>query len=339
VDKGHEKHFYVETADGNWKVEFGALAQFTYRYTDFDRFGTESTFFVHRLRPNLSGNIFSKNLQYRMEYEFGEGDAEILEAYVDWVNNPALSFRLGQFKVPFSREFLMYEGNLAFVDRSPATNHFSERPDGYDVGLMVHGAAKDDLFQIAAGLFNGAGKNRFNDNKYPMFAGRLVVNPNGYFCNDEGDLCNHEGIKSSFGGSLVFNRFGATRASEFDELRFSVDGAVKYKGFSTQGEFFYLNDDIRTEGVADHKEDGWYLQAGYFLKPFHHELAFRWSVIDPDRDVKNDWQSEYTFGYNYFFRAHRYKLQFDYTYLKTDSPFSSLRVEDNRFRAQAGVWF
>jgi phosphate-selective porin OprO/OprP len=339
TEQGYEKHFYIESADGNWKIEFGLLGQFAYRYTDFERFETESTFYVHRFRPNLSGHVFSKNLAYRMELEFGEGDAELLEAYIDWVNDPALSFRLGQFKVPYSREFLMYEGNLEFVDRSAATERFVARPDGYDIGVMVHGSAKDDVFQIAAGLFNGAGRNQFNDNKYPMFAARLVVNPNGYFCNDEGDLCNHEGVKSSFGGSFAFNRFGTTQANEFDEMRFGVDGAVKYKGFSTQGEFFYLTDDIRAIGVADHKEDGWYLQAGYFLKPFHHELAFRWSVIDPDRDVEDDWRSEYTWGYNCFLRAHRYKLQFDYSYLKNESLYPSLESKDHRFRAQATVWF
>jgi hypothetical protein len=335
-DTASAKHLSIESADGNWLMEFGALAQFRYEYAKFDHGDTTSDFSLNTLRPYIQGHVFDKNLEYYMEFEFGQGDNELLEAYVDWVKNPTFSFRAGQMKVPYGRQFPLFEGNLQFADRGIATNYFAMRPDGYDIGFMMHGKSKEGMFETAIGLFNGSGKNRFNDNKYPMFAGRIGVNPNGHFYPCEADIQNHQKMVASFGGSFLYNRYGTLVADQFDEMRFGLDFASKYKGFSTQAEFFYSHDNWKKIGIPSLNQDGWYIQAGYFLRPQHHELAFRWSVIDPDRDTSNDWKSEYTFGYNYYNRGHRYKIQIDYSFLRSKYPNQT--YDDQKLTAQVQVW-
>lgn len=68
------------------------------------------------------------------------------------------------------------------------------------------------------------------------------------------------------------------------------------------------------------------------MLPKKPEIAARYSMIDPNNDVKNDIGKEYTAGVNYYFRAHRSKIQADIGHYVTDTKTHD--KEENRIRVQ-----
>ena len=69
---------------------------------------------------------------------------------------------------------------------------------------------------------------------------------------------------------------------------------------------------------------GNYFQVGYFFHylfpkfPKPMEVFARWAFYDPNTDVSSNNDYEYTVGLNWFFKGHKNKLTFDYSYLRYD---------------------
>ena len=119
----------------------GGLLQADYRYFDYaEEDPNKNEFDIRRARLGIEGQAF-RYFDYKFEYEFqGAGSRNLLDAYVDANIFPFASFRIGQFKEPFSLEHLTLD-RLGF---------FAERSMGYyltpgrDVGLMAHASLWDD---------------------------------------------------------------------------------------------------------------------------------------------------------------------------------------------------
>ena len=120
-----------------------------------------------------------------------------------------------------------------------------------------------------------------------------------------------------------------------------LETAFKYRGISFQQELHYKNIDDRIN-LTETAMVGNYIQASYF---FHHlfpkipeklEFFGRWSIYDPDIDLDNNNNSEYTVGLNWFFHGHKNKLTFDYSYIDYDQYTPNLYT-DHRFRLQWDV--
>ncbi|MEK6635659.1 MAG: porin, partial [Planctomycetota bacterium] len=113
--------------------------------------------------------------------------------------------------------------------------------------------------------------------------------------------------------------------------------SMKYRGISWHNELFARSDDPESGGETV-DSNGFFSQAGYFVIPKKLEVAARYSMLDPDNDVKHDIGKEYTAGVNYYFRAHRSKIQADVGHFVTEQGNEDDKNE-NRVRVQYQIVF
>ena len=112
---------------------------------------------------------------------------------------------------------------------------------------------------------------------------------------------------------------------------------MKYRGFTWHNEYFVMSEDPE-DGGDTLNSDGFFTQAGYFILRDRVEVAARYSMLDPDNDVSNDLEKEYTAGVNYYFRAHRSKIQADYGHYVTEKG-EEQDQKDNQVRVQYQIVF
>lgn len=144
-----------------------AYGQFDYRwYPDWDvtpgtgRLNREA-FEVRRIRVGLDGRW--KGLSFEVTVDPQDGDAgdgnELLkDAWVQWRLAEALRIRIGQFKIPGSREYLVSSRDLDLMERSALVSSLAADRDR---GVMISGRIHKRL-TYQAGAFQGDGFGRSN---------------------------------------------------------------------------------------------------------------------------------------------------------------------------------
>jgi hypothetical protein len=124
-----------------------------------DRQDTRMYLFLKQARLNVSGSV--DDIDYYFQLQFGGEEVpngsnsvySLLDAYIDApLAGDNLGIRVGQFKVPFSREMLTDPASLQFVDTSINTSVFNIQRD---VGFAFHGQFSD--LHWALGTFTGGG--------------------------------------------------------------------------------------------------------------------------------------------------------------------------------------
>lgn len=129
-------------------------------------------FKVANLRLRISGELDEK-YGYQVWTNFAPV-AKLLDAkmYYKFSNGVTISF--GQFKAPFSTEYLISESDIDFVSRSQAASKLSL---GRQTGVQVNGELANSIYKYVVGVFNGNGINTTNNNKHLMYVGRFIFNP------------------------------------------------------------------------------------------------------------------------------------------------------------------
>lgn len=156
-------------------IHLGGTFQGDYRFISED-VRADSRFDIRRARINVHGD-FLKDLEYKVSTEFqGNITRRLLDAYGIYHIHPGLNIQFGQFKVPFSREWLIDDSVFFFAERSIG---FSLQP-GRDIGLTIGGEFLEQLFSYQMGIFNGDGidgSSRGNQKDDPEMVFRVVVYP------------------------------------------------------------------------------------------------------------------------------------------------------------------
>ncbi|OHB98935.1 MAG: hypothetical protein A2W74_03715 [Planctomycetes bacterium RIFCSPLOWO2_12_38_17] len=333
------------SADDKYSLGIGGRLQFRYTFKDNDEdFGKRDTnnMDVRRARLSFGGNVYGKLMHYYVEFDGDSFDVGIRDFYVYWTPFAELNTKLGYFKVPFNQQRISSSAKLLLQDRAIASEAFDQDRDyGFDIyGKPFHG-----YMEYHAAIFNGAGENPedrgTNDNldNELMYVLNLRYNPFGkYDYVDETDLKYCDKFKASIAGSVVFN---AKKEDEKLEDTDSIAGvgelSMKYRGFTWHNEYFVMSEDPE-DGGDTLNSDGFFTQAGYFILRDRVEVAARYSMLDPDNDVSNDLEKEYTAGVNYYFRGHRSKIQADVGHFVTEQGDEDDKNE-NRVRVQYQIVF
>jgi len=364
----YDKGFEMATGDGMFSLKIGGRLQARYTYSDVDSdqrdltddeldlvdsYGLpgfrsdNSSFAVQRARVILQGHAFDPNVRYMFQLDFAEdtdnGNTALKDGYIEW-SNPEYFYnvRAGQYKAPFGRQELTSSGNLQLVDRSLVSDYFTP---GREVGVMVHGQTEGGFFEYAGGLFNGDGEDQnVNDTNAVMGVARIAFNPMGEFPLYEGDVKYTEDLGVSIGADYLYNPMGSMSGGSYfptdvkaNMNSFGIDGQLRFMGLSLIGEYFWREISEESSGVNydDIKDNGFYLQGGFFVVPETIELAARYGWFnnkDDNTDTDND-ISEITVGLNYYFKEHNHKLQLDYSYQEVD-PDGGDKLKDNIIRLQ-----
>ncbi len=305
--------FSVTSADGKARLKVGGLIQFDGHFFASGGRTGNGGLVARRVRPILDGS-FSRNIDFRLVPEFGEGRALLQDAFIDLKVRPNLRLRSGKYKVPYSLERLQMVSDVPFVERSIGNNVVPIRDVGF---MLMKEPTKDGDIEWELGAYNGVldstSSDTNTDNGLDVI-GRVFWQPK------RGKGIGIAATSGSGSDSLSGQVFRSAGRSPF--FRY-VDGTVGngkrtrlapqffyFSGaFGLQGEHLTTRQKIRRGDVATTDvTTGLYLQATYVLsgektsfrnvvpdKPFDFdgggtgggawELAMRYSQVKTDGDT------------------------------------------------------
>jgi hypothetical protein len=271
------------------------------------RDGVGLTASINRARLSAAGNAV-RDVTWRVQGEFrtgsvgtGRASVSLQDAYVRY-RHGGLGVQAGQFKTPFTREFITSLADVETADRAVAVDSFAPKRDigamaDYDfVGAMV-----------MLGVFNGEGQN-------------LTANA------DSSLLV----VARATGRPLPFLSLGANVADYAgDSTRYGVDVSLEYAGAMLRGE--YLNQ--RRDGL-EIDDKGWYAVAAYRLvaglQLVFRQEDFRRSALSAESRHRAS-----TAGANFDFSGGKVRLTANYVSRKIGEP----GVRRGTLIAQAQVKF
>jgi phosphate-selective porin len=318
--------------------------------------GWGASFDVAKVRLSLKGTMYRAWLRYNVAYELsrtsGESDNKIKDAYLEVAHHRAAVVRAGQYKLPFGMQELVADTDLHFVERSIATSRFAP---SRDTGVQVSGTFRDRRLGYAAGVFNGSGESRRQEDDSLLWAGRVWWDPFGELKLSEAALGGdpeprlHLGLAVRSGEAIRGGTPGVATSPD-DQRALGLEAAWKQGPWFAAGEWFRQTDERRNplEG-PDVRSRGWYLQAGWLVVPERFELALRLSGIDPDRSAAGDRVGEARLALNLYLQGHRLKLSTDLGRVRYEplAPgrgerlpgFTGGDVDDRQVRMQAQLAF
>ena len=306
-----------------------------------------SGFSLPRATLKLSGTA-PCSISYYMELEFGHWGRNVTdqrpvnpdnlgvfdqsnnfdntrEAWIQWSSSDMFNVRMGQIKTATTRQAMVAPEMQQFVDVSMATAFIGQLMPGYTDRNRDHGVAFHGVFgcnsewSYLLTVTNGDGGDsirnvidqRTSDNL--AFSGRLnwaFLAPIGY---TEGALNNQSCQWYGELGAWAYyyaDRFDGPHTQVTDAVRFGLDLAMAYGGFTLNAAFNITND----ENAAGAKLDttSYLVQLGYHFPGTAWEIAGRYSAFDLDPNVGTGGAvSEFAFGINYYLNGHGNKLQLD----------------------------
>lgn len=330
---------------------------------------------IRRARLVFEGHFLGPENRFKLELAFSPRDmameeidgsnvptrSPLLDFYYESRHLRDLSFRIGQYKVPYNRERVISSGNLAMVDRSIANGEFNlDRDVGFDIRSADFLGL--GMFRYYAGIYTAEGRDGFRmDDLGLMYLARVEVLPFGMFDDyDEVDFDREERPRLSIGVSYGFvdqapgnrgiigspPRDGGTT----DYHNFEADLLFQYAGLTVMTEFFWREGQRNPGDAVDQMGApipvelprngvGFFAQAGYLLPGIDFEVATRYGRIDPiggNTQTSLGERSELGLALSYYFDGHPYKLQADYFHLWSGSQFDQ-GEERVRLQLQASL--
>ncbi len=197
---------------------------------------------INRARLTAFGTVV-KDVTWRVQGEFrtgsvgtGKASVALQDGYIRYKPGQ-LGIQAGQFKTPFTREFITSLADVETADRAAVVDSLAPKRD---LGVMVDYAI-GSVSTLTLGAFNGEGQNvTANTDSTLLWVGRATLRP------------------------IAFVTLGANFASYgSDSTRYGVDAAVDYMGAAFEGEYIGQH---RDGGIVD--DNGWYAQGTYRVLPW-----------------------------------------------------------------------
>ena len=278
---------------------------------------------VRRARVELGDRVGFGRLLVTAKLELEVATAvELQDGYVSTgmalPGDGAWRIDLGQFKAPVSRQALLSDSRLGFVEKPDLAGLAPDRQLGLAATLAVPHAP---WLVMTGGMFNGEGKNQGGnvDQRY-LWAGRVELRPLGRTVG-LGESCLG-GDYVVAGVSAAQNRI-ATGADVERTRTVGGDVAFGWHGISGAVEYLEVRHHRRLGGYPDYKANGVVAQAAYLLPlpgrwARHLELGLRVDEIDrndavaierpgdPDQSLRS-----YHVAATWYQRGHDLKLQVD----------------------------
>jgi hypothetical protein len=219
-------------------VRFTGYIQARETYRD----GVGLTGSINRARLTAYGAV-AASVTWRIQGEFttgsvgtGRASVSLQDAYLRYKSGD-FGAQVGQFKTPFTREFITSLADVETADRSTVVDSIAPKRD---LGVMADYAIGPTAM-LMFGVFNGEGQNvTANTDSTLLWVGRASVRPIAY---------------------LTVGANVATYGS--DSTRYGVDAGLEYQGAALKGEYIGQH---RDGGVLDDK--GWYAQGTYKVLPW-----------------------------------------------------------------------
>jgi phosphate-selective porin OprO/OprP len=218
VTAGWQDGFFIQTANGDNRLQIGLNAQMDGRFSLDDDTPIVNTFTIRKARPTFTGRV-SKFFDFKFMPDFGNGATTLFDAYFDIRFSPKFRVRTGKDKTPVGYEILIGDPNLWFPERTLASSLVPNR----DVGVQAQGDLAAGKVSYSAGIFNGVadGASSSTDvdtNNGKDLAARVVVRP----------------FRSATLSGLGFHMGGSTGKQQFGALpSFRTSGGQTWFSYNT----------------------------------------------------------------------------------------------------------
>ena len=204
--------FAVPTLAAQYVPRVGGYLQIRETYQS----GAGLTASLNRARVSVDGSL-PQHFSYRLlvEYEANgtatsAASVSLRDAYIRW-QSEALTFTAGQFKIPFSCEFITSITTIETADRATVVDSLAPKRD---IGLMGEWRL-GTLSALSIGIYNGDGQNKpANRDSTLMVSGRLSVRP-----------------------ILVLTLAAEVARYNRDSTRYGADGSLEWRGVTLRGEY------------------------------------------------------------------------------------------------------
>jgi hypothetical protein len=211
--------------------------------------GTGLTATLNRARFSIDGGLparFTYRVLVELEAPSGTrtpATVSLREAILRWNPGP-LAITAGQFKTPFSREYLIPVPALETADFAAVVDSLVPK---YDLGVMAE-VALGPFATLSTGAFNGEGQNATaNRDSSVMLVTRVEVRP------------------------LAQLTLGANSTRDGpDSLRWGVEASLSERGATARAEYIARHRRSQPTGADDR---GWYVLAGYRVMPAFQLIA------------------------------------------------------------------
>ncbi|MEO8548556.1 MAG: porin [Kofleriaceae bacterium] len=318
----------VDREEEPWTIRPGGFIQPQYRLRQdspapFDEDGFR--FARARLTATGTGKAGNLRLGGYVEAEL-QPTFSLYDAYISVARPLAakgmITVDFGQTRVPISRQQLMSDTRLSFIDKAQLSSLAPDR----DLGVRAwYVPSQLPQVRLIGGVFNGETRNQVqNINQSYLYAGRIEITPIGDVQPNAESM--FAGTWFSLGLSIGHNQL---TPGDFHETQLSLGADVSgaYRGVS--GSFEYLEvrhtftgDPSKTPGV-DYKANGFTAQLAYML-PYklpplgqgRLEFAARFEEIDRNDQLPivligdpNQSVREYTAAVSLYLRQHTWKVQ------------------------------
>lgn len=311
-----------------------------------------STFEFRRVRIAADIQVGDAIRGY-IEPDFAQGDIRMRQVWIDYAIDPALAFRAGQFKKPFSLLQLTSSLNYPTIERAVRIRGLAgsyeavddatgtpvlSRLDGpllgeeqylleemgyqaYDIGVAVHGEV--GMIGYEAGVFNGGGGDALDEDESKAFAARATVAPAERLMLGAGVSRTDLVLEDQDGTGVAWEidvEWGGFRAAGPHLL-----------GEVTFGDNIVADEDdfLAAQGIA-----AWFAPlAAWRIEGLEPVLRGSWG--DPRRDIDGDAGVLVTPGLNVYFHG-RNRLMVNYdVFLPEGDRFATERS----FKVQAQLHF
>jgi phosphate-selective porin OprO/OprP len=268
---------------------------------------------IRRGRFGFDGTAF-KQFAWRIEGEWVDNKANLLDAYVAYTGVKNFTFTLGQLKVPAGLEANSSDAFNEFLERGMANTAFGQVGGERRVGATV--AYANPWLTATAGLY-GAGeavdRSAITPDEVWGYNGRVTVEPindprhlihlgaSAYHVQDlSGNqvvLADRPNVRVDGGNieSITLpgtNPAGGPQTGVKDATFYGLEGAAVYGPFSVQGEYSHMHLD-QFGDAPSLNFDGYYAFGSLFLtgesRTFKNGLIDRVKPIRPFDPLKGNW--------------------------------------------------
>lgn len=359
--------FFLKSSDGSYQLKIGGYVQADGRfYIDDNNSTGADTFLLRRVYLNIDGTL-SKDFDFRISPDFGQGKAVLQDGYIGYKYSPGARLRVGRFKAPFGLEYLQASTDPVFVESSLPTNLVPAR----DLGIQLHGDLFDGTLSYAVGLFNGVpdGASSDGDNTDGKdITGRLFVHPfkkseiaalEGLGLGVAASQGDRPGSASSTAlpsykttGQVTFFSYktGVTAGSG-SSSRLAPQGYYYLNSFGLIGEYVSSSEQVSNGTSKKIENNAWEATASYVLTgekasykgvkpkgPYGAlEIVGRYSELNIDKDAFPTFADpaksaksarETGFGFNWYINSN-IKVSADYELTKFDGGASGGKDRDD----------
>ena len=362
VDAGFGRGVTISSDDGSASLNIRARMQVrsTTSDTPDDERPASADISVRRMRLVFQGNARGDALTYYVQLSFATLDTEpdlrvpLRDAYVTWTVGQNAMLRVGQMKVPFSRQRVVSSSAMQLVDRAVVVGELNlDRDVGAQWSARLPGTGKRVGYTL--GFFGGEGRNRSGRDLGYLYTARVEGWPLGPFDDYvEADVRRDPTPRLAIGAGVGYNQ-NTNRprstigepypAGDFDYRHAEVDAVFKQRGLSLTGELMYRSADtdrrtVNVNGVpiTIASRSGWgaYIQGGQMLTS-RVEVSGRYGRLSPREGTADTLvpSHEFVAGASYYAFEHNLKVQGDFTYLRaTGGPRAGRQV-----RVQVQLYF